>query len=36
MIELAKQFGDDDSRRFTNGVLSKVLQEKLNKQGESK
>jgi len=31
MIELAKQFGDDDSRRFTNGVLSKVLQEKLSK-----
>jgi transcription antitermination protein NusB len=31
MIELAKEFGDDDSRRFTNGVLSKVLQEKLNK-----
>jgi len=24
-IEMAKIFGDDDSRRFTNGVLSKIV-----------
>lgn len=29
MIELAKAFGDEDSRRFTNGVLSKFVQEEL-------
>lgn len=34
-IEMAKTFGDDDSRRFTNGVLSKIAnQEEIKKQGE--
>ncbi|MFC4617948.1 transcription antitermination factor NusB [Camelliibacillus cellulosilyticus] len=32
-IELAKTFGDDDTRRFTNGVLSTLAgQESLHKQ----
>ena len=26
-IEMAKTYGDDDSRRFTNGVLSKIVNE---------
>jgi len=26
-IEMAKTFGDDDTRRFTNGVLSKIVNE---------
>lgn len=34
-IEMAKTFGDDDSRRFTNGVLSKIVnQEGIQKQEE--
>ncbi|MGV3489287.1 MAG: transcription antitermination factor NusB [Tuberibacillus sp.] len=34
-IEMAKTFGDDDSRRFTNGVLSKIVNEEgITKQGE--
>jgi transcription antitermination protein NusB len=34
-IEMAKTFGDDDSRRFTNGVLSKIVnQEEIIKQEE--
>ncbi|WEG14317.1 transcription antitermination factor NusB [Pullulanibacillus sp. KACC 23026] len=32
MIELAKAFGDEDSRRFTNGVLSNVLRGKLEEE----
>lgn len=34
MIELAKAFGDDDSRRFANGVLSKFVREELSEEKE--
>ncbi|GGH79530.1 N utilization substance protein B [Pullulanibacillus pueri] len=29
-IEMAKTFGDDDTRRFTNGVLSKIANQELD------
>lgn len=35
MIELAKAFGDDDSRRFANGVLSKFVREELSEEKEA-
>ncbi len=34
MIELAKSFGDEDSRRFANGVLSKFVRNELGEEGE--
>ena len=35
-LELAKEFGDDNSSKFINGVLSNVAEKKLNLELKNK